>query len=147
MIRKLIAVSALVLAAQSGTFASAQSTSVTIVALDGRNGKPLPSQRLVVFAGNTLSELRVQKYSFDLTTDQNGFAILTIDRARASYIRVFVDFKTLCQSGPSWNLDLAEIVAKGLIATNDCGSIARGLKPNQLTIFARPATLREKMAW
>jgi hypothetical protein len=120
------------------------SQTITLKAVNGKNGKPLPKQRLLVFAGSTSDEVRIHKYSYDLTTNNAGIAILVLDRANINRIQVWADFKTLCQSTPNLrSYGVSEIITTGVSTPNDCASFSDNAVPGQLVIFARPRTLRE----
>jgi len=128
--------------------AGAQSAdrTIRIEALDGRSGKPITNTHLLVFAGGTVEELRQHSEHFDLHTDQNGNAELVMTSERLRFVQVWVDGKTLCQSRPnSVSLSVEQALAKGLLAPNECGNLRVSSAPGQLFVFARPATLREKM--
>jgi hypothetical protein len=56
----------------------AQSVSITLEAVDGKNGKTMPHQRLLVFMGDSQEDVRFHKYSQDVTTDERGYAVLHI---------------------------------------------------------------------
>jgi hypothetical protein len=131
-----------------GTLAHAQDTKLTLVAVDGRNGKPMPSQRLLVFIGESQEDVRLHKQSLDVTTDRNGLAVFPITQTKMHWIQVFVDYRTLCQTEPNrLSFNVAEIVSSGFVTPNGCGSLRRVATTGQLVVFARPATLREKMNW
>jgi hypothetical protein len=131
-----------------GISAHAQDTKLTLVAVDGRNGKPMPAQRLLVFVGESPDDVRLHKHSLDVTTDKDGTAILAITQANIQWIQVLVDFRTLCQTKPNLqSFNVGEIVSSGMTTPNTCGSFRRDVAPSQLIVFARPATLREKMNW
>ena len=119
---------------------------IKIEALDGRNGKPITDTHLLVFAGGTVEELRQHSHHFELRTDQNGNAELVLSSDSFKFVQVWVDGKTLCQSQPnSVSLSVEQVLAKGLLAPNECGNLRMSSAPGQLWVFARPATLREKM--
>jgi hypothetical protein len=142
---------ALLLAIPLGLFSTplhAQSFSINLQAINGKNGKPMPHQRLLVFMGDSQKDVRFQKYSQDVTTDEHGNAILQIPKTTIQWMQVFVDYRTLCQAEPNRrSFSLAKIVESGEATPNDCGSVRKDLKPNQIIVFARPATLREKRDW
>jgi hypothetical protein len=126
----------------------AQSTKVTVAAFDGKSGKPLTEQRLLIFVGETQEEANLHKRSLDLVTGKDGSAVLHFDDRRDRWIQVFVDFHTLCQSTPrAPSLSVGEIITSGLSAPNTCGSVRLGTTPSRLNVYARAPTLREKMAW
>jgi hypothetical protein len=133
---------ALLLAAAVLFSPSAFCQTITLKAVNGKNGKPLPKQRLLVSAGSTPDEVRFHKYSYDLTTNDAGVATLVVDHAER--IQVWADFQHLCQSTPNLrSYGLSEIVATGLSTPNDCGSFSDNVVAGQLVIFARPRTRRE----
>ncbi len=120
---------------------------LTIRALDGRNGLPIKGAHLLVFAGETGEQVRQHAQHFDLQTDQNGDAQLTLKSDLLKFVQVWIDGKTLCQSRPNYvSFSVEQAVVKGLLAPNTCSHLARPTEPGELLIFARPATLREKMA-
>jgi hypothetical protein len=148
VIKNLYAIAIVAFLMLFGTLAHAQDTKLTLVAVDGRNGKPLPSQRLLVFIGESQEGVRLHKQSLDVTTDRNGLAVLPITQTKMHWIQVFVDYRTLCQTEPNrLSFNVAEIVSSGLVTPNSCGSLRRVATTGQLVVFARPATLREKMNW
>ena len=126
----------------------AQGFSITLGAIDGRNGKPMPHQRLLVFMGSSQEDVSLHRHSEDVTTDENGRALLHIPQDTIQWVQVFADFQTLCQSEPNGrSFSLAKVLSTGEASPNNCSSFRQALKPGQLTVFARPATFREKMAW
>jgi hypothetical protein len=134
----------LLLAAAVFLCESAHSQTVTLKAVNGKNGKPLANQRLLVFAGSNADEVRFQQHSYDLKTDVNGLATLTVDDASIRRIQVWADYQHLCQSTPNFrSFDLGEITSTGLSTPNDCGTIVARTVPGLLTIFVRPRTRRE----
>lgn len=142
---------ALVLAIPLGLCSSslhAQSVSINLEAINGKDGKPMPHQRLLVFMGDSQEDVRFHKYSQAVTTDEHGNAVLQIPKTTIQWMQVFVDYRTLCQTTPNLrSFSLAKIVESGEATPNDCSSLRKELKPNQLVVFARPATLREKRDW
>ena len=142
------AIVTLALAILFGFSAHAQDTKLTLVVVDGRNGKPMPAQRLLVFVVESQDDVRLHKDSLDVTTDKDGVAILAITHANIQWIQVFIDFRTLCQSKPNLqSFNVGEIVLSGMATPNTCGVFRRDVAPSHLIVFARPATLREKMDW
>jgi hypothetical protein len=126
----------------------AQSMKLTVAAFDGKSGKPLSAQRLLVFMGNTQEEVSLHIRSLSLTTGKDGLAVLDIDDSQNQWIQVLVDFHTLCQTTPrAPSLSVREIVATGLSTPNTCGSFKQETSPTRLNVYARSPTLREKMAW
>lgn len=121
---------------------------LTIKALDGRNGKPIRGARLLVFAGGTAEEVRQKAHNFDLQTDKNGDAKLTLNPDLVKFLQVWVDGETLCQSGPNHiSFRVEQVIVKGLLAPDRCRDLRKTAEPGELLIFARPATFAEKMRW
>jgi hypothetical protein len=125
-----------------------QSVKLTVGAFDGKSGKPLSAQRLLVFVGKTQEDVSLHKQSLSVTTGKDGLAVLNIDDSQDQWIQVLVDFHTLCQAIPrAPSLSVREIVANGLSTPNTGGSFKQETLPNRLNVYARSPTLREKMAW
>ena len=123
---------------------AALSQTIRLRALNGKNGKLLAHQRLVVFAGGDADEVRLHKRVYDLKTDADGLATLLVDDAAIKRIQVWADFQHLCQSTPNFrSFDIGEIASTGLSTPNDCGSAPAKTEPGVLTVFARPRTWRE----
>jgi hypothetical protein len=135
------------LAIASVAVAIAQNTEIKIEALDGKSGKPLANQRLVIFGGESAEAATFHHTAFDVTTDERALADLKFDPAKTRWIQVWTDGMTLCQSKPnvrSFSVDT--ILTTGLSAPNTCGSLVHVATPGHFTVFARPASLREKMS-
>ena len=123
---------------------SAVSQTIRLRALNGKNGKPLTHQRLVVFAGGDADGVRFHEHVYDLKTDDDGLATLVIADAAIKRIQVWADFQHLCQSTPNLrSFDIGEIALTGFNTPNDCGSVPTKAEPGLLTVFARPRTRRE----
>jgi hypothetical protein len=138
------------LLASTACFASssfAQRTEVTIRALNGKTGSPFANQRLVIFVGESAEAATFHQRAIDAQTDKNGLVVIPVVSAKTSWIQVWADGLTLCQSEPnrkSFSVDM--ILSSGLSAPNNCGSLAQATAPGQFTVYARPATFSEKMA-
>ena len=129
-----------------GATTIAQSTQIIVRAVDGRNGKPLANQHLLVFAGKSPDGVREQETHFDLMTDKDGLTTLTITSPEIKWIQVWPDGQVLCQTGPnSTSFSVGEIMSTGLKTPNTCSSLVREVAPGHLVVFARPATFAEKM--
>jgi hypothetical protein len=127
--------------------AMAQVKEITLQAMDGKTGKLLANQRLLVFAGDTAEAATFHHQNFVLTTDDNGKAKLPIASTDTQWIQVWVDGLTLCQTKPnSLSFKVETIAALGLSAPNTCSPLAQAPKSGVFTVFARESTLVEKMA-
>ena len=129
-------------------FAFGQSKTVTIRLVNGKNGKPMEHERLLIFFGSSPQDVRFHKGPIDLHTDSKGEATLPSNELTFLYFQVFVDFRTLCEKNPNdRSFAVADILRDGEQAPNICGEIAIPKTPGTLVIYALPATLKEKMAW
>lgn len=129
-------------------FAFGQPKTVTIRLVNGKNGKPMEHERLLVFFGSSSQNVRFHKESIDLHTDSKGEATLPSNGPTFLYFQVFVDFRTLCQNNPNdRSFAVADILRDGEQIPNICGKAAVPKTPGTLVIYARSATLEEKMAW
>jgi hypothetical protein len=119
---------------------------IEIQALEGTSGKPLASQRLVIFGGESEEAATFHHTVFDVTTDERGMAELKFDRAKTSWIQVWVDGMILCQTKPNVrSFSVETILATGLSAPNSCSSLVQTAAPGHFTVYARPSSFREKM--
>lgn len=119
---------------------------VTVRAVDGRNGRPFKNSHLLIFGGSSPQELFQHAEHFDLHTNEHGIAKLAPVPKSLRFLQVWVDGATPCDSSPNTvALSLEQILRQGLSAPNSCSSLREPAEPRQLLIFARPATLAEKM--
>jgi hypothetical protein len=127
--------------------AMAQVKEITLQALDGKTGKPLANQRLLVFAGDTAEAATFHHQNFVLTTDAAGKAQLPIASMDTKWIQVWADGLTLCQTKPnSLSFKVETISTVGLSAPNTCSPLLQAPKSGVFIVFARESTLSEKMA-
>jgi hypothetical protein len=118
---------------------------IQLQALDGRNGKPLQNQRLLVFTGSSVNDLKSHATHLSLTTDKEGLGTLTIN-GETRWIQVWTDGRILCQADPNQGtFSVATILSEGLVAPNNCSSLVRDPTPGHIIVFARPAHFLEKM--
>jgi hypothetical protein len=136
--------SIIVVIVAAGFAAMAQDNKIVIHVIDGRNGKPVSNEHILIFQGVSAEDIRELKNHLDLQTDANGMAFLPTDAM--PQIQVSVDWHKVCQSSSSKLIfSLEEIKKNGVATPNTCGSIARKLAPNQFYVFTRPLNFREKM--
>jgi hypothetical protein len=129
-----------------GVAAMAQEKSVVIRVVDGRNGRPISNEHVMVSVGANPEEVREMKRHIDLRTDDKGVAILQVDSASMSRIQAWVDFHIQCQqTANDSSYSLEEIMKIGVSTPNNCGSASVGNSANNFVVFARPAHWWEKM--
>ena len=145
-------ISSLALMPWFGGIASAQdakempSINIVMQAFDGRNGKPLANQHLLVFTGPNRAAVISHASNMDLTTDKNGSGTISLDPAEVRWIQVWADGRVLCQPNPNQeSFSVATITLKGMAALNNCSAIVHEATPGQFIVFARPKSFAEKM--
>src|ERR1700722_824901 len=120
---------------------------IKILFVNGKNGKPMESERLLIFLGNSPEEVRFHKGNADLHTDGSGSTQLLNEKA-FSYLQVFVDFRTLCQDRPNnYAFSIDEVLRLGAQTPNNCSKAFHPNEPGTLIVYARQPILRERMAW
>ena len=128
-----------------GSAALAQNDRVIIQVVNGRTGKLLAKQRLLLFVGGSPEAVRQHYNHYELFTDKVGQAGLILE-PQMQRLQVWVDFHILCQKEPNFrSFSVATIMSTGLSTPNSCGSVSKKAKPGRLVVFARPATFWEKM--
>ena len=119
---------------------------IVIDLVDGRTGKPIPNEHILVFQGSTQKDVRAEKSHKNLQADTNGTAILTLDGPSVLRIQVWVDGYVLCQDTPnSKSYSVQKIRETGLNAPNNCSSMTRENAPNHFAVYVRHAHFWEKM--
>lgn len=119
---------------------------IAVRVLDGRNGRPIPNQRVLVFVGASSEAAKSHAEHTDLTTDKDGVGTLTVYPNQTQWIQVWVDGRALCYPDPnqsSFRVDT--IMSTGIVTWNKCGGVLKEPVPGHLIIFARPAGFIEKM--
>ena len=66
----------------STTIATAQTLAITVQVLDGRNGKPLADQHVLVFTGLSAAAVKTHAQHTGVTTDKDGMGTITIYRGK-----------------------------------------------------------------
>ena|SRR5216683_4342690 len=129
-----------------GMTSMAQQKTITIYVLDGKSGKPISGEHLLVTEGDSLEEVRQQKNHYDLRTDAQGKATMPVASNVNSQIQVWVDFHVLCQKTPNaGSFSVNEIMERGMSTPNNCGSVSVESGPGKFFVFARKPTFWEKM--
>jgi hypothetical protein len=124
----------------------AQATEIIIQALDGKSGKSLPHQRLLIFGGESAEAPRFHDTSFEAITDEEGLAKLSFDLAKTSWIQVWVDYRSLCQTKPNLNsFSVQNILATGASSPNNCKSLAQTTVPGRFVVYSRSSSIGEKI--
>lgn len=116
---------------------------VVVHAVDGRSGKPLRNQHLLVFGGGSKDALRQHKQHFEVVTGADGSATLSIP-AETRWLQVWVDWHILCAPKDSV-FSVAQILSLGVNTPNTCDSKSLAASPGNLVVFVRPAHFWERM--
>lgn len=132
------------LKAQNGGMA--KTLDIVVQVLDGRNGKPLADQHVLVFTGMSSDAVKTQAQHTGLTTDKDGIGTLTIYPGETQQLQVFTDGRIPCFPNPNQSsFSVSDIMSKGLVTPNNCSALVREPSPGRFIVFARPAHFMEKM--
>ena len=108
--------------------AMAQVKEITIQALDGKTGKPLANQRLLVFAGDTAAGCTFDYQDFVLTTGLEREPPLSRLRTRSGF-KFGLNGLTLCQTkANSFSLNHQTIAHARIVRTENCSRLAQAPK-------------------
>jgi len=122
-----------------------QDKQIVVQAVDARNGKPIANQHMLVFGGDSPEAVRQHKSRYELTTDKDGVATLTLGPG-TQWLQVWMDWHVLCQSEPnSKSFPVSDILSSGMSTPNTCSAVSEKAVPGHLVVFARPAHFWEKM--
>jgi hypothetical protein len=116
--------------------------SVVVQVLNGKNGKPIRDRKFNVWLGDGGMLL--------LDTDAAGKIQLDVANVQPPKVRVNPNTRFDCRnkrdfgSGYKIEYSLDEILSKGIVGTNLCGSRTRAPVPGVLVIYLRPRTFIEK---
>jgi hypothetical protein len=138
----------LMLGLVSARCALAERVNITVDVVDGGNGHAMPNERVLLFVGASQGVVAQHSKHQEGKTDANGSFVLNLDSLEVQWMQAFVDMRTQCQVHPNDSfLSVARIISDGVVAPNVCGKLLNKAMPGHLVIFARPATLTEKMHW
>jgi hypothetical protein len=97
----------------------AQNTTFAIHVLNGKTGKPVARQRLLLFGGVTPDDAKLQKIHLDLTTDDDGAVSVIVDPAKFHVFQLWPDFMTRC--APQLETFSVETIHRtGATSENNC---------------------------
>lgn len=118
--------------------------------LNGKNGKPVRNENPNLWIGSlgNLAGLRGSHLGF--TTDSKGEFVLDVTDAQPRELRISPDYFVDCRyagdqtGGDKIRYSLEEIIRKGVVGDNRCGTPHVQPAPGILVLYARPRTWREK---
>jgi hypothetical protein len=123
-----------------------QPLNIAVQVLDGRNGKPLKDQRLLVFTGTSSRAVKSHAQHTGLITDKDGMGTLMVYPSEPQWLQMFADGNVLCFPNPNQTtFSVNEIMSEGLVTPNTCSALVKLATPGHLIVFARPAGFMEKM--
>lgn len=123
-----------------------KSVDIAVQVLDGRNEKPIPNQRVLVFVGGSREAAKSHAEHTDLTTDKDGLGSLRVHPNQTLWIQVWADGRVLCYPDPNQSsFSVDTIMSTGVVTPNSCSGVTKDPAPGHLIIFARPARFMEKM--
>lgn len=129
--------------------AAAQQRSIVIKVINGKTGKPIANARLVLFGGKSQREAMLEKQNLnDATTGADGAVVYQIDPSVTGWIQVFIDGRTPCFDKPnSQTFSIGKVIRTGESTPNKCGVATLQNVAGTFVVYAREATLWEKMQW
>jgi hypothetical protein len=74
---------------------------ITMQVLDGRNGKPLADQHVLVFTGLSADAVKTHAQHTGVTTGKDGMGTLTIYPGETQWLQVFTDGHVPCFPDPN----------------------------------------------
>lgn len=121
-----------------------QATKVVVRFVNGTNGKPIRDRGVNIYGGR-------QKVTWG-DTDSKGRIVLEIGGLQPRELGIGPDLIFDCRSTRDSNILLwrtvkypvDEIVTKGIVGENLCGTATASPTPGELILFARPRTSKEK---
>jgi hypothetical protein len=122
---------------------SSISQTLKVQILDGKNGKPLVNQRVVLMGGSGSGGSRPIG---NFHTEADGiFTVLQIDPDTRS-LDVYVEWHHPCAKNRA-AFSLASILSTGFVSENPCNrKVEKSATPGTLILFVRDETFFEKMA-
>ncbi len=109
---------------------------ITIHVLDGKSGKPISNEHLLIFLTNDKGVPQTEH--IDRRTDTDGLVVLSSKDVPFRFIQVWVDWHVLCVKRPnSVVYAISEVLEQGIISQDECGGIKVQPEPGDLYIFAR----------
>jgi protocatechuate 3,4-dioxygenase beta subunit len=119
---------------------------ITVQVLDGRNGKPVADQHVLVFTGLSAAAVKTHAQHTGVTTDKDGMGTITIYPGETQWLQVFTDGRIPCFPDPNQaSFSVSDIMSKRLVTPNDCSAQVQQPSPGHFVIYARPAHFMEKM--
>ena len=118
-----------------------RATEIVVRFINGTNGKPIGDKVVIIWLGSKL----VWR-----DTDAKGQIILDIGDAQPRELAVMPDLVFDCRStrddmsGKMLKYSVDEIVSKGIVGDNRCGTVTAAPTPDALILFMRPRTSKEK---
>jgi len=113
---------------------------ITVMLLNGKNGKPQSKVRVYIVLGNPKHQHRL-----DLRTDRDGD--VRFDPSEEKTFQVRPIGEVACGEQPIGaayrDYSVYEVVSRGGVTANDCGHLSPEPIPGRLTYLVQPATWGE----
>lgn len=138
---------AMMMAVLCGASALAQhdASQLRLQVLNGRTGKPVAHQKVVVMAGESSARRKTVKL-VDVATDGEGYVSLPDAASQVERLHVYVEAYRSCSKAEVNSFELAKVAASGVVSENACRSrISLYPQPGNLVFFVRPETWLERM--
>ena len=125
----------------AGLCAMGTSNGIKIHVVDGKSGKPVANEHVLVFYGDSAADIRAQTHHQETHTDSAGNARLS---GVKGFLEVWIDRHPLCEpSVRAFSVDA--IQSSGIVAPNTCGTATHVAVPAELYLFVRKETFIEGM--
>jgi hypothetical protein len=122
---------------------SANAQSLKVQILNGKNGKPLANQRVVLMGQS--DSVAIRRIG-DFHTAVDGIVTVSITDPHADSLDVYVEWHHPCAK-KRVAFSLQGIISTGVVSENSCNSkLKRSSIPGTLILFVRDETFFEKMA-
>jgi hypothetical protein len=120
------------------TFPVAHTEPIAVHVLYGKDGKPLAHAHLLLVAGYSPEELKMQTWREEAISDENGKAQLSNQLANLPFLQVWVFKKKTCQLTPRNEIFSIERIRRdGLSTPNHCGTVSAEAAPGVFTVFVK----------
>jgi hypothetical protein len=121
----------------------ANSQTLKIQVLDGKSGKPLVNQRVVLMGQSGSGSAR---HIGDFHTEANGNILVSQIDPDVRSFSVYVEWQHLCAKDQA-TFSVMSVLSTGLVSENSCSTkLKRATEPGALILFVRHETFFEKMA-
>ena len=125
--------------------ASAQTAPLRVQILNGKTGRPLANQKIVVMGRDGVPAHAAHEFGTEMT-DGEGYAALPELNTPLTEVRVFVESHLPCSKTGKHDFSLAKVRVSGVVSENVCRPrITMYPQAGTLIFYVRDETFIEKM--